>query len=104
MAPLTRGRAGDARVPNDLMVEYYRQRADAGLIISEATAISAEGFGWGGAPGDYTDAQEAGWRRVTDAVHAGRRTDRVAALAYGAHVASGIPERPYPAGAVRRGG
>ncbi len=69
MAPLTRGRAGDSRIPNDLMVEYYAQRADAGLIITEATAISAQGYGWAGAPGIYTDEMEAGWKRVTDAVH-----------------------------------
>ncbi len=69
MAPLTRGRAGDSRIPNDLMVEYYSQRASAGLIISEATAISEQGFGWAGAPGIYTDEMEAGWKRVTDAVH-----------------------------------
>ncbi len=69
MAPLTRGRAGDSRIPNALMVEYYAQRAEAGLIISEATAISAQGYGWAGAPGLYTDAMESGWKNVTDAVH-----------------------------------
>lgn len=69
MAPLTRGRAGESRVPNDLMVEYYSQRADAGLIVSEATAISKQGYGWAGAPGLYTDAMEDGWKRVTEAVH-----------------------------------
>ncbi len=69
MAPLTRGRAGDSRIPNDLMVEYYAQRAEAGLTITEATAISPQGYGWAGAPGIYTDEMEAGWKRVTDAVH-----------------------------------
>jgi N-ethylmaleimide reductase len=69
MAPLTRGRAGDSRIPNDLMAEYYAQRAEAGLIVSEATAISCQGFGWAGAPGIYTDAMEEGWKKVTDAVH-----------------------------------
>ncbi len=69
MAPLTRSRAGDSRVPNDLMAEYYVQRAGAGLIISEATAISAEGYGWKGAPGAYTPEQWAGWKKITDAVH-----------------------------------
>ncbi len=69
MAPLTRGRAGDSRIPNDIMVEYYSQRADAGLIVTEATAISPQGYGWAGAPGIYTDEMEAGWKRVTDAVH-----------------------------------
>ena len=69
MAPLTRGRTGDTRVPNDLMVEYYSQRAEAGLIITEATAISKQGYGWYGAPALYDDTQEEGWKRVTDAVH-----------------------------------
>lgn len=68
MAPLTRARATD-RVPNALMAEYYRQRAGAALIVSEATAISAQGYGWHGAPAIYTDEQVAGWRRVTDEVH-----------------------------------
>lgn len=70
MAPLTRGRAGESRIPNDMMAEYYAQRASAGLIISEATAISSQGFGWAGAPGIYTEAMLEGWRKVTDAVHA----------------------------------
>lgn len=69
MAPLTRGRAGESRVPNDLMAEYYAQRADAGLIITEATAISPQGFGWAGAPGIYTDEMEKGWAKVVEAVH-----------------------------------
>lgn len=69
MAPLTRGRAGESRTPNDLMVEYYTQRASAGLIISEATAISAQGYGWPGAPAMYTDAHEAGWKKVVESVH-----------------------------------
>src|ERR1700761_9664237 len=72
MAPLTRSRSqqpGD--VPSDLMLEYYGQRAsDGGLIISEATAISPTARGWYGAPGFYNDAQVAGWKRITDAVHA----------------------------------
>ncbi len=69
MAPLTRGRAGPTRIPNDMMAQYYAQRASAGLIISEATAISAQGYGWYGAPAMYTDAHEAGWKKVVDAVH-----------------------------------
>lgn len=71
MAPLTRGRSNypDAN-PNDLMVEYYRQRAGSGLIISEATAISVEGRGWPNGPGIWTEAHVAGWKKVTDAVHA----------------------------------
>lgn len=69
MAPLTRGRAGPGFVPNELAREYYRQRASAGLIISEATGISQEGLGWPNAPGLWTDAQVEGWKPVTDAVH-----------------------------------
>src|SRR5271168_2249968 len=72
MAPLTRSRSiqpGD--IPNDLMLEYYTQRAsDGGFIISEATTIAISGRGWYGAPGIYTDDQVAGWKRITDAVHA----------------------------------
>ena len=70
MAPLTRGRADPGFVPNAMMAEYYRQRAGAGLIISEATGISREGLGWPSAPGIWTDAQVEGWKPVTDAVHA----------------------------------
>lgn len=69
MAPLTRARARASRVPNDLMAEYYAQRASAGLIISEATAISAIGYGWKHAPGIYTDEQTEGWKAITHAVH-----------------------------------
>jgi 2,4-dienoyl-CoA reductase-like NADH-dependent reductase (Old Yellow Enzyme family) len=70
MAPLTRSRAGETRVPNDLMAQYYAQRAGAGLIISEATAISPEGYGWYGAPGIYSEAHIEGWKKTTEAVHA----------------------------------
>ncbi len=70
MAPLTRGRADRDAVPTDIMVEYYTQRASAGLIISEATGISREGLGWPFAPGLWTDAQVAAWKPVTDSVHA----------------------------------
>ncbi len=70
MAPLTRGRTGAAGVPDPLVAEYYAQRADAGLLITEATAINAQGRGWRNAPGIYTDEQIAGWRAVADAVHA----------------------------------
>ena len=55
LAPLTRGRSGESRVPNDINVDYYAQRASAGLLITEATAISAQGYGWAGAPGIYTE-------------------------------------------------
>ena len=70
MAPLTRGRADKAAVPSDIMVEYYTQRASAGLIISEATGISREGLGWPFAPGLWTDAQVAAWKPVTASVRA----------------------------------
>jgi N-ethylmaleimide reductase len=70
MPPLTRGRTGGAGVPDALVAEYYAQRAAAGLLIAEATAVSREGDGWPGAPGFYTDAQASGWRRIADAVHA----------------------------------
>lgn len=69
MAPLTRGRADPGSVPNAMMAEYYRQRAGAGLIISEATGISVEGLGWPAAPGIWNDAQAEGWKGVTEAVH-----------------------------------
>lgn len=69
MAPLTRSRAVAGDVPNPLAVEYYRQRAAAGLIISEATQISPQGKGYAWTPGIHSQAQIQGWRRVTDAVH-----------------------------------
>jgi N-ethylmaleimide reductase len=69
MAPLTRMRAGPDRVPTPLMAEYYSQRASAGLIVTEATAISQQGTGCPNTPGIYTGGHVAGWHRVTDAVH-----------------------------------
>ena len=69
MAPLTRNRA-PGNVPNALMARYYAQRASAGLLITEATPVSAQGQGYAQVPGIYIDAQYAGWRGVTDAVHA----------------------------------
>ena len=70
MAPLTRNRAGAGGVPQAMNVTYYVQRASAGLIISEATPISAMAHGYPALPGIYTDEQVAGWKKVTDAVHA----------------------------------
>ncbi len=70
MAPLTRSRAGKGDTPGPLNAEYYAQRATAGLIVSEATNISQQGKGYAFTPGIYTDEQVAGWRLVTDAVHA----------------------------------
>ena len=70
MAPLTRNRAGKGLVPSPLAAEYYGQRASAGLIITEATQVSAQAQGYQDTPGIYTAAQIAGWRVVTEAVHA----------------------------------
>lgn len=70
MAPLTRNRAGPGQVPSALAVEYYRQRASAGLIITEATQVCPEGQGYLDTPGIHNAEQVAGWRRITDAVHA----------------------------------
>ena len=70
MAPLTRMRSSQpGDVPNALMAEYYRQRASAGLVISEATQISPEGKGYADTPGIYSAEQVAGWQLATDAVH-----------------------------------
>jgi N-ethylmaleimide reductase len=68
MAPLTRNRAQEGGVPTPLMADYYAQRSSAGLIVSEATQISAQGRGYAGTPGIYTKAQIAGWELVTHAV------------------------------------
>ncbi|MCC7005611.1 MAG: alkene reductase [Ottowia sp.] len=70
MSPLTRSRAGSLGVPGQLNADYYAQRASAGLIITEATNISAQARGYAYTPGIYNEAQVAGWRQVTDAVHA----------------------------------
>ena len=70
MAPLTRTRADKGRVPNALMAEYYVQRASAGLIISEATAVTPMGVGYPDTPGIWSDAQVRGWSNITKAVHA----------------------------------
>ncbi|MBV8526646.1 MAG: alkene reductase, partial [Acetobacteraceae bacterium] len=69
MAPLTRSRAGAGDVPGPMNAEYYRQRASAGLIISEATQISPQGKGYAWTPGIHSPEQVAGWKPVTDAVH-----------------------------------
>jgi 2,4-dienoyl-CoA reductase-like NADH-dependent reductase (Old Yellow Enzyme family) len=118
MAPLTRSRAGGGkRVPNALMAEYYVQRASAGLIISEATAVTPQGVGYADTPGIWSDEQVAGWKQVTDAIHAaggriflqlwhvGRISDPVflngnlpvapSAIAAAGNVSLLRPERPY---------
>ena len=70
MAPLTRTRAANpGKVPNELMAEYYTQRASAGLLFTEGTFVSEQGQGWYGAPGVYSEEQRAGWERITNAVH-----------------------------------
>lgn len=70
LAPMTRARSGSERVPNALLAEYYVQRSSAGLLISEGAAISAQAIGWVDSPGLFTPQMVAGWRHVTDAVHA----------------------------------
>lgn len=70
MAPMTRSRATD-NIPNALMVAYYAQRATAGLIITEGSSPSPNGLGYPRIPGIFSSAQVEGWRRITDAVHAG---------------------------------
>ena len=70
MAPLTRARAGVERTANQRMTQYYAQRASAGLVVSEATAISEQAIGWNQTPGIYTDAMAQAWRPIVEAVHA----------------------------------
>jgi len=118
MAPLTRCRAVDRRIPNALMAEYYRQRAGAGLILSEATAVDPMGVGYPNTPGIWNEEQVAGWRLITAAVHeaggrifmqlwhVGRISDPVyldgampvapSAVPQPGHVSLLRPQRPYP--------
>jgi 2,4-dienoyl-CoA reductase-like NADH-dependent reductase (Old Yellow Enzyme family) len=89
MAPLTRLRAGETHIPNELMIEYYRQRSTAGLVISEAVPVSEQAIGYQGAPGIWTEEQADGWKAVTQVVkraggrifmqiwHAGRISDPI---------------------------
>ena len=117
MAPLTRCRADEGRIPNDLMCEYYVQRASAGLILTEATSITPQGVGYPDTPGIWSDQQVAGWERITAAVHqaggrivlqlwhVGRISDPVyhggqlpvapSAIAASGHVRLVRPERPH---------
>jgi 2,4-dienoyl-CoA reductase-like NADH-dependent reductase (Old Yellow Enzyme family) len=118
MSPLTRTRAsGRGRVPNALMRDYYVQRASAGLIFSEATSVTPMGVGYPRTPGIWSSEQVAGWRTITDAVHAaggrmllqlwhvGRISDPIyhdgalpvapSAIAAKGHVSLARPERPY---------
>ncbi len=117
MAPLTRSRSGESRIPNDLMREYYVQRASAGLIITEATAITPSAVGYANTPGIWSDEQIEGWKKITDAVHAdnglivqqlwhvGRISDPIflngalpvapSAIQPKGHVSLVRPEKPY---------
>jgi 2,4-dienoyl-CoA reductase-like NADH-dependent reductase (Old Yellow Enzyme family) len=117
MAPLTRQRAGDVRIPNALMAQYYEERASAGLILSEATAVTPQGVGYAATPGIWSQEQVEGWKLVTNAVHAkggkiflqlwhvGRVSDPVflngdlpvapSAIAPQGHVSLVRPQRPY---------
>lgn len=70
LAPMTRARAGESRLATPAMADYYAQRAGVGLVITEATTVSAQGNGWVASPGIYTDEMGASWRPVVDAVHA----------------------------------
>jgi N-ethylmaleimide reductase len=72
MAPMTRNRAGPGNVPGEMNATYYAQRASAGLIVSEATQVAPQGIGYPGTPGIHNAAQVAGWKLVTNAVHAAR--------------------------------
>lgn len=69
MAPLTRCRASEGRVPNELMAEYYGQRSAFGMILSEATSVDAMGVGYPDTPGIWSDAQTVGWKRIVEGVH-----------------------------------
>ncbi|TXH37043.1 MAG: alkene reductase [Rhodospirillaceae bacterium] len=117
MAPLTRQRASNGRVPNELMREYYTQRASAGLILSEATSVTPMGVGYADTPGIWSDEQVEGWKLVTKGVHdagghiflqlwhVGRISDphfldgqlpvAPSAIAAGGHVSLLRPQRPY---------
>lgn len=117
MSPLTRSRAGASRVPNALMGEYYRQRAAAGLILSEATAVMPMGVGYADTPGIWSTEQVAGWKSVVRTIHeaggriflqlwhVGRISDPVfldgalpvapSAIAAAGHVSLLRPQRPF---------
>lgn len=118
MAPLTRLRAGESQVPNALMVEYYRQRSSAGLIITEGVPVSKQGVGYYGVPGIWSEEQVQGWKSVTRGIkeaggrafmqiwhvgrisdpsfHEGREPVSASAIPAKGHVSLLRPERPYP--------
>jgi 2,4-dienoyl-CoA reductase-like NADH-dependent reductase (Old Yellow Enzyme family) len=117
MAPLTRTRASEGRVPNAMMRDYYVQRAGAGLILTEATSVTPQGVGYPDTPGIWSDEQVQGWRQVTEAVHraggrialqlwhVGRVSDPIyldgalpvapSAIAPDGHVSLVRPHKPY---------
>jgi 2,4-dienoyl-CoA reductase-like NADH-dependent reductase (Old Yellow Enzyme family) len=118
MAPLTRSRAGANRIPNELMAEYYRQRATAGLIIAEATSVTPMGVGYADTPGIWSEEQVEGWKLTTRAVHQaggriflqlwhvgrishpsfldGRQPVAPSAIAAEGNISSLRPDTPYP--------
>jgi 2,4-dienoyl-CoA reductase-like NADH-dependent reductase (Old Yellow Enzyme family) len=109
MSPLTRSRAHpDTRVPSDLAVTYYEQRASAGLILTEATAVTPMGVGYAATPGIWSDQQTEGWKKITDAVHAkgGRivlQLWHVGRISHPVFLGGALPEAPsaiQPAGKV----
>lgn len=117
MAPLTRCRASEGRVPNDLMAEYYGQRSGFGMILTEATSVDSMGVGYPNTPGIWSKEQVAGWKRITERVHGeggmilsqlwhvGRISDPIyldgktpiapSAVKAGGHVSLVRPEKPF---------
>ncbi len=94
MAPMTRARTSQpGNIPNQMMATYYKQRATAGLIISEATQISDDSQGYSFTPGVYTDEQVAGWKLVTQAVKSQGAAMFLPALACGPSIAPSFPKR-----------
>ncbi|ULA62969.1 MAG: N-ethylmaleimide reductase [Nitrospira sp.] len=102
MAPLTRARAGVTHIPNDMMVTYYGQRASSGLMMTECTMVDAHACAFMGEGGIYSPAHVAGWKRVTDAVHAkgGRIVMQIWHPGRAAHSALNDGEQPVSSSAV----
>jgi len=98
MAPLTRSRSNEEGIPPAFAADYYAQRADAGLIITEATNISAQARGYALTPGIWSDAQVAAWKPIVAAVH---RQDLPSVVAHGPHLAPRSARRCASGGAVR---
>ena len=106
MSPMTRARSGASGVPGEIVAEYYKLRSSAGLIISEGISISKQARGWNGAPGIYTDEQEAAWKKVVDAVHAkgGKIFAQLWHTGRASHSAFHDGALPVSASAVKHGG